>query len=110
MTEISVQELKNRLEGGEKLNLIDVREEWEYQEFNIGAENIPLSILMMKIEDLSDLKNEEVILHCKMGSRSFQAAQILQQFGFTNVKNVSGGIHEWQSHFGHSYQPKVPNK
>src|SRR5215467_9264429 len=108
MKEISVQELKTRLESGEKLNVIDVREEWEYDEFNIGAQNIPLSIFLTKLDELQSLKDEEVILHCKMGSRSMQAAQFLQQSGFTNVKNVKGGIHAWQSHFGHSYQPKRP--
>ena len=110
MTEISVQELRTRLESGEKLHLIDVREEWEYQEFNIGAENIPLPVLMNKLQELMDWKDEEVILHCKSGSRSFQAAQILKQFGFSNVKNVTGGLHAWQSHFGQTYQPVVSGK
>lgn len=100
MTEISVQQLKARVDNKEALHLIDVREEWEYQEYNIGAQNIPLSILMMKIEDLEDLKGEEIIIHCKMGGRSSQACMILEQHGFKNVKNVSGGIHSWMENFG----------
>ena len=67
MTELTIQELKSRIENKEPLHLLDVREEWEYQEFNIGAQNIPLSIFMTKLEDLEDLKEEEVIVHCKMG-------------------------------------------
>jgi len=100
MTEISVQELKSRIDNGEKLNVIDVREEWEYQEFNIGAQNIPLSIFMTKLEELENLKQEEIIVHCKMGSRSMQAAMLLEQFGLKNVKNVSGGIDAWKMNLG----------
>ncbi len=99
MTEISVQQLKEKVDNNKTLHLIDVREEWEYQEFNIGAENIPLSILMTKLEDLEDLKGEEIIVHCKMGSRSMQACMILEQYGFKNVKNVSGGIQAWMEIF-----------
>ncbi|MFI5135656.1 MAG: rhodanese-like domain-containing protein [Chitinophagales bacterium] len=106
MKEISVQELKTRIESGEKLNVIDVREEWEYEEFNIGARNIPLSVFMSKIEELENLKTEEVIIHCKAGVRSGQAVHVLQQFGFTNVKNLSGGLQAWQSHFG-AYSPQL---
>ena len=107
MKDISVQELKERMDKGEKLNVIDVREDWEYQEFNIGAKNIPLSIFLTKLEDLEDLKDEEVIVHCKMGGRSMQAAAILEQSGFKNVKNVQGGMDAWLTTFGNSPQ-KLP--
>ncbi len=100
MQEITVQELKSRMDAGEKLHLIDVREEWEAREFNIGGQNIPLSILTTKLEELDDLKDEEVIVHCKMGGRSFQAAMILEQMGFRKVKNVSGGLDAWIAAFG----------
>jgi rhodanese-related sulfurtransferase len=100
MKELTVQELKSRLESKEPLHFIDVREEWEYQEHNIGAENIPLSVLMSKLEDLEDLKNEEIIIHCKMGGRSMQACMILEQAGFKNVINLSGGIHAWMEVYG----------
>jgi len=108
MTEISVQELKSRMDSGEKLNIIDVREEWEYQEFNIGAQHLPLSLFMSKLSELENLKNEEVIVHCKMGGRSTQAAMILEQLGFKNVKNVTGGMDAWRLHFDPSSTPPAP--
>ena len=71
MTNISVEELKARMDAGEKLNLIDVREPNEYQEFNIGAKLVPLGkIMSMQADELDDLRNEEVILHCRSGKRS----------------------------------------
>lgn len=96
MKEISVHELKERLGKGEHLVVLDVREEWEHQEFNIGAINIPLSIIMSKLDELSQYRDEEVIVHCKMGGRSLQAALILEQMGFRNVKNLVGGMDEWK--------------
>nr|MBA2408081.1 rhodanese-like domain-containing protein [Chitinophagales bacterium] len=75
------------------------RETWEYDEFNIGAKNLPLSSFMSFIPDLEELKDEEVIVHCKMGGRSMQAAAILEQMGFKDVKNVVGGIEEWKAKF-----------
>ena len=92
MENIKVDELKQRLEKGEKLNLIDVREPWEYEEKNIGARNIPLNTLPNQVKDLEGLKSEEVILHCKSGRRSANAQKFLQQQGFTNVRNLEGGI------------------
>ena len=99
MTEISAQKLKQRIDTGEKLHLLDVREEWEYQEFNIGAKNIPLSVFMTKLEELEDWKDEEVIIHCKMGGRTMQAAAILEQAGFKNVVVFKGGMDEWIATF-----------
>src|SRR5207249_9355734 len=99
MTEISAQKLKERIDSGENLNLLDVREEWEYQEFNIGAKNIPLSVFMTKLEELDDWKNEEVIVHCKMGGRTMQAAAILEQVGFKNIVVFKGGMDEWIATF-----------
>lgn len=92
MENIQVDELKQRLDKGEKLNLIDVREPWEYEEKNIGARLIPLNTLPEKVGELESLKNEEVILHCKSGRRSANAQKFLQQKGFTKVRNLEGGI------------------
>lgn len=89
---IQVSELKQRLESGEKLNLIDVREPWEYEEKNIGARNIPLNSLPQQVQELESLKEKEVILHCKSGRRSGNAQKFLQQQGFTKVRNLEGGI------------------
>jgi rhodanese-related sulfurtransferase len=101
MTTITVEELKARMDAGEKLHLIDCREPNEYAEFNIGATLIPLGRFQsFQIDELEDLKNEEVIIHCRSGKRSGQACMLLDTMGFTNTKNVVGGILEWQEKFG----------
>lgn len=90
--DITVQELKERLEKGEKLNLIDVREPNEYEADNIGATLIPLGDLPYELDQLDGLQEEEVIVHCRSGKRSEMAQQILEQNGFSNVRNVIGGM------------------
>ncbi|MCD6062219.1 MAG: oxidase [Flavipsychrobacter sp.] len=103
MKEITVEELKQRVDAGEKLNIIDVREPAEYAEDNIGAKLLPLgNIMSMQIDEIEDLKNEELIVHCKAGSRSMQACMMLEQFGFTNCVNVKGGILAWHEKFGNT--------
>ncbi len=97
---ITVEELKSRLDQGDAFHLIDVREPWEYEEFNIGAMNLPLSSFITALADLEDWKEEEIIVHCKMGGRSMQAVALLEQVGFRNVKNVAGGIDEWKMKYG----------
>ncbi|QSE99212.1 rhodanese-like domain-containing protein [Fulvivirga lutea] len=92
MSVISATELKNRLTNGENLIIIDVREAWEYDELNIGAENIPLADLPHSLHKLDYCRNKEVIVHCKSGSRSNQAMKYLTQQGFKNVKSLQGGI------------------
>ena len=97
MQTISVQELKARLDAGEKLNIIDVREPFEYQEFNIGAQLIPLGkIQTMQVEELDDLRDQELIVHCRSGQRSMMACMILDSLGFKDTKNLAGGMLAWQ--------------
>ena len=91
-TDITAAELKERLANGEKPFILDVREDWEYQEQNIGGLNIPLGTLPDKLDELEDHKNDEVIVHCRSGARSASAKAFLQQQGFTNVRNLTGGI------------------
>jgi rhodanese-related sulfurtransferase len=101
MKNITVQELKARMDAGEKLTIIDVREPSEYAEYNIGGRLMPLGQIMgMQLEDLEDHKNDEIIVHCKMGGRSMQACAMLETAGFTNVVNVTGGTSAWQQAFG----------
>lgn len=90
--DIQAQELKERIEKGEAINLIDVREEWEYEEKNINAKNIPLASLPSRLDDLGAAKDAEIIVHCKTGGRSAQAQKFLISKGFTNVRNLLGGI------------------
>lgn len=97
-TDITAEELKERLSKGETPVIIDVREDWEYQEVNIaGAQNIPLGTLPQRLEDLEDLKDQEVIVHCKSGARSASAKAFMQQQGFTNVRNLLGGIQGYKA-------------
>jgi rhodanese-related sulfurtransferase len=101
MKNITVEELKSRLDAGEQLHIIDVREPSEYAEYNIGGKLIPLGRIQgMQIDELEDLRNEELIIHCKVGGRSMQACMILEQMGFTNVVNVTGGVIAWKQKFG----------
>ena len=101
MQNITAEEVKRRKDAGEKLNLIDVREPYENAEFNIGGTLIPLGhIQSMMVEEIEDLKNEEVILYCRSGNRSGQACLILDMLGFKDTKNLTGGMLGWQEKFG----------
>jgi rhodanese-related sulfurtransferase len=103
MQNISVDEVKRRLDAGEKINLIDVREPQENAEFNIGGQLVPLGYIQtMQVDDIENLKDEEVILYCRSGNRSGQACLILDTLGFTNTKNLAGGMLAWQEKFGTS--------
>ena len=102
MTDINVSELKQRLDTGDKSFIfIDVREPYEYAEFNLGAELIPLSTVPdAATGQLADHKNDEIIVHCRSGARSGNAKAFLVQMGFTNVRNLEGGVLAWQREFG----------
>ncbi len=97
--DITIDELKTRMDSGEEMLIIDVREPHEYAEFNIGALNIPLGTLPMKMYDFDEDKDREIIVHCRSGARSGNAKAILMQSGFTNVKNLLGGMLEWQTKY-----------
>jgi rhodanese-related sulfurtransferase len=90
--DITVEELKERLDKGEKLNFLDVREDYEYEEQNLGAKLIPLGELPDRMDEITDWKNSEVIVHCRSGARSGRAKAFMESQGFTNVRNVLGGI------------------
>ena len=96
MHTISVMEVNERLAKGEILNLVDVREPAEHAEFNIGGLLVPLGeIRQMQVDKLEDLKNKELICYCRSGNRSGQACQMLDMLGFTNTKNLEGGMLAW---------------
>ena len=100
MTIITAEEIKVRMDAGETLNLVDVREPAEHAEFNIGGTLLPLGkIQTMQTDDIDELKNEEVICYCRSGQRSMQACMMLETFGFTNVKNLTGGMLGWQEKY-----------
>jgi len=99
VSEIRVEELKQRLDSGENLFLLDVRDEFEYEISNIGGRLIPLAELSKRINELD--ANQKIVTVCKMGPRGAKAAKILHNAGFTQVWNLAGGIHAWSDRVDH---------
>lgn len=97
ITDISPEELKQRMDAGEKLIILDVREPYEYDEYNIGAKLIPLGELRDQLNDLEEWADEELVVHCRSGARSAAAKAFLMQNGFTRVRSLLGGIMAYQS-------------
>ena len=93
--QITVEELKRKLDAKENIFVLDVREPHEYPIANLGAPLIPVGSIEGRIGELVAQKNSEVIVHCRSGARSQKAALILKQAGFTNVSNLAGGILAW---------------
>lgn len=104
MTEITATELKKRMDNGEDIQLIDVRQPDEYAFAKIeGAKLIPLGEIVQRMDELN--QNRETVIHCKAGGRSAQAIQALQRAGFTGeLKNLRGGITAWSN----EVDPKIP--
>lgn len=103
MKEISVQELKSKIDNQEDFQLIDVREEFEYEVSNLNGVNIPLGGVLIEVEKI--MKDKPVIFQCRSGKRSAAAVmQLEQQYGFTNLYNLKGGILAWQEAFDPSMQ------
>jgi len=98
--DITVQELKEKLDKKEEFVFIDVREPHEYQEFNLGAQLIPLGKIVESISELEAHKDQEVVVHCRSGARSGMAQQVMQQSGFKNVRNLTGGVLAWLEIYG----------
>jgi rhodanese-related sulfurtransferase len=98
--EIRVEELKQQLDAGENLFLLDVRDEFEYEISNIGGQLIPLPELSKRVHELD--ASQKIVAVCKMGSRSLKAAKLLDNAGFSNVWSLTGGIHAWSDRVDHS--------
>ena len=100
MQTITVEALKAKLDAGEKLNLVDVREPHEHAAFNIGGILLPLGqVQSLQIDDIEDLKEEIVYVYCRSGNRSGQACLMLEPYGFKNIVNVAGGMLDWEAKF-----------
>nr|WP_279387432.1 molybdopterin-synthase adenylyltransferase MoeB [Rubrobacter taiwanensis] len=100
--EISVRELKEKLDRGENVYVLDVREPHEYEIANLGARLLPLGELPERLHELD--QNAEIAVHCKTGGRSAKAVKLLKDAGFANVYNVKGGITAWSEEI----DPSVP--
>ena len=101
MNTITVEALKERLDKGETINLLDVREDHERAEFNIGGRHIPVGkIQLFETDDIEDWKDQEIVVYCRSGNRSGMASNMLSQPGFANPLNHTGGMLAWQAQFG----------
>jgi len=91
--QITVKELKRRLDTGEDVQLIDVREPYEYQIAQIGGKLIPQNDVPQRLAEID--ANREVVVHCRSGARSQRIAEFLKQNGYSQVANLAGGILAW---------------
>lgn len=98
MKEITVEDFKQKLDKGEKVFLLDVREPFEQYQSKIDYEHsklIPVDQLQDRIKELEEHKEAEIVCMCRSGNRSAKACDLLEERGFSNVKNLKGGINEW---------------
>jgi sulfur-carrier protein adenylyltransferase/sulfurtransferase len=102
--EITVEELKQRLDSKEDVFILDVREPHEYKICNISGHLIPLSELPKRLQELEAAKDKDLVVHCHKGGRSARAVAFLRQAGFDKAKNLKGGITAWAERI----DPKVP--
>ena len=100
--QLSVKDLKQRLDSGEDVYILDVREPFEYQIANIGGKLIPQNDVPQRLAEIP--RDREIVVHCKMGGRSQKIAEYLHQSGYPRVTNVSGGIIAWSE----QVDPSVP--
>lgn len=101
MKQTTVDILKQRLDAGEDVHLVDVREDYERNDFNIGGLHHKMgAIQAMETEPLEDWKNDEIVFYCRSGNRSGQACLILESMGYKNVVNLAGGMLAWEEKFG----------
>jgi len=95
MQEITVQELKEKIDNKEDFQLIDVREDFEYETSNLGGVLIPLGGILIETDKIA--ADKPVVVMCRSGKRSAAAIMQLEQQGFTNLANLKGGILAWSA-------------
>ena len=97
MKEITALQLKQKLDKGDKIALIDVHEPHEHEEFNIGGMLIPLAEIPASKDKLAGLEDSEIVLYCRSGNRSMMAQKLLATLhGITNTINLRGGMNSWR--------------
>ncbi len=105
MEEITVQQLKQKIDSSEDVFILDVREPFEKFQSDIDYENktlIPVDSLQKRVDELDDYKDKEVVCMCRSGARSAKATRFLETRGFSNVKNLKGGINQWAKEIDNS--------
>lgn len=102
MKEITVEELKAKIDNHEDFQLIDVREEFEYDTSNIDGQNIPLAEVLLEKDKIAT--DKPVIVQCRSGKRSAQAISLLENEGFDNLYNLKGGILAWRDTYAPNMQ------
>ncbi len=100
--QMTVKELKQRLDAGDNVLVLDVREPYEYQIANIGGKLIPQNDVPQRLAEID--RDREVVVHCRTGGRSQRVAEFLKQSGYSNVANLAGGIHAWSDEI----DPSIP--
>ena len=96
MIEISVREVKAKLDAGEAVHLLDVRELQELEICGLpGAEHIPMMSLFTGVRKTTAASDDEIVVFCHVGVRSFEAANYLRMQGFRNAKSMAGGVDAW---------------
>jgi sulfur-carrier protein adenylyltransferase/sulfurtransferase len=93
MKSITVQELKKMMDDQVDFQLIDVREQYEYDEANMGAQLIPMGEVVDRMDEIS--RDKQVVVHCRSGARSANIINYLETQGFDNLYNLEGGIMAW---------------
>ena len=102
LPEMTVEELKRRLDAQENIFVLDVREPGEYNFCNIGGHLIPMKELPARLNELDP--EQHIVVHCRSGHRSAMAAEFLRRQGFEQVQNLAGGILAWADRI----DPKMP--
>ena len=100
--QMTVKELKQKLDAGDNVLVLDVREPYEYQIANIGGKLIPQNDVPQRLAEID--RDREVVVHCRTGGRSQRVAEFLKQSGYSNVANLAGGIHAWSDEI----DPSIP--
>ncbi len=100
--QMSVRELKQRMDAGEEVFILDVREPYEYQIANIGGKLIPLNDVPQRIAEIDP--SQEIVVQCRSGARSQRVAEFLKQNGYGRVANLAGGILAWSDQIDSTVQ------
>lgn len=97
MEDITVREVKERMDAGEKLDIIDVREPHEWDMAHITDQNWPMATVPARVAELQEFKDKELIINCRSGGRSGQITMYLRSQGFSKVRNLLGGMLAWKA-------------